>query len=275
MTWLSIHFYPLETENVFLTRAVKPFLEQYIWPKQGARAFFIRYEDEKGRHIRLRLRGEAEWLEETLLPALKGWFEGRGDWAEVAYEPETARFGGEEGLSWAEEYFHVSTRVVLERLAKEQFTYGDAMFDALRMHTITAFAMGFKQEKAAWYFGKLCDQWLHTFFTNEAGEPADAGTQEVIKTGFDKNFDVQKDDLRVALGGLWKALETEKFDKQQPEWVRWLRGNQLILKEFGETVDKALPSLLHLTNNRLGINNQDEVYLNYILSKALYSNRRL
>ena len=140
MTWLSIHFYPLETENVFLTRAVKPFLEQYIWPRQGARAFFIRYEDEKGRHIRLRLRGEADWIEETLRPALAGWFEGRGEQVQAGYKPETERFGGAVGLALAEEYFHVSTRVVLERLNRDQFTYGDAMFDALRMHTITAFA---------------------------------------------------------------------------------------------------------------------------------------
>ena len=68
---------------------------------------------------------------------------------------------------------------------------------------------------------------------------------------------------------LWKALETEKFDKKQPEWARWALGNQIILKELGANLDRALPSLIHLTNNRLGLNNQDEVYLNFILSKTL------
>lgn len=265
MTWLSIHFYPLETENVFLTRAVKPFLEQYIWPQQGTRAFFVRYEDAKGRHIRLRLRGEADWLEETLRPALAGWFEGRGQWQEVAYEPETERFGGPAGLAWAEEYFHVSTRVVIERLSRETHTYGDAMFDALRMQTMTAFAAGFKREKAAWYFGQLCDLWAVSFFPNEKGEEK----LSVLKNDFEKNFEPQQGALQAASNALWKALETEKFDKSQPEWLRWFRGNQLILKEFGENLDKVLPSLIHLTNNRLGVNNQDEVYLNYILSKVL------
>ena len=269
MTWLSIHFYPLETENVFLTRAAKPFLEQFIWPRQGARAFFIRYEDKKGRHIRLRLRGEAEWLAETLHPALKGWFEGRGDWTEIPYEPETARFGGEQALALAEEYFHVSTRVVLERLAREQFSYGDAMFDALRMHTITAFAAGFDQKKAAWYFDRLCEQWMHTFFSGNGTEADWTGRQAALKSDFEGSFSPQQVELRAALNALWKALADEKFDKKQPEWVRWLRGNQLILKDFGENLEKALPSLLHLTNNRLGVNNQDEVYLNYILAKAL------
>jgi len=269
MTWFSIHFYPLEAEDVFLTRAVKPFLEQYIWPTKGARAFFIRYDDEKGRHIRLRLRGDAAWIDETLRPALKGWFAERGEWEEVAYLPEKERFGGEEPLAWAEEYFHISTRVVLELLAKDAHTYGDAMFDALRMHAITAFATGFSREKAAWYFDQLCNQWLSLFF-----QPTDAGAAEIalqsnLKSQFEKNFEPQNGELRASLGELWKALEAEKFDTKQPEWVRWLRGNQLILKEFGGNLDKALPSLLHLTNNRLGVNNQDEVYLNYILSKVL------
>ncbi|GAB4493864.1 MAG: thiopeptide-type bacteriocin biosynthesis protein [Saprospiraceae bacterium] len=267
MTWLSIHFYPLETENVFLTRAVKPFLEQYIWPRQGARAFFVRYEDAKGRHIRLRLRGEADWLEETLRPALAGWFEGRGEWQEVAYKPETERFGGTDGLAWAEEFFHISTRVVLERIGRETHTYGDAMFDALRMHTMTAFAAGFKREKAGWYFGQLCDLWSGSFFPDEKDEKEDL--QKVLKADFEKNFEPQQEALQAASNALWKALETEKFDKSQPEWLRWFRGNQLILKEFGENLDKVLPSLIHLTNNRLGVNNQDEVYLNYILSKVL------
>ena len=51
--------------------------------------------------------------------------------------------------------------------------------------------------------------------------------------------------------------------------MRWLRGNQLVLPEFGDQLEKVLPSLLHLTNNRLGLSNQDEVYLNYILSKVI------
>ncbi len=266
MTWLSIHFYPLETENVFLVRAVKPFLEQYIWPQPGARAFFIRYDDEKGRHIRLRLRAEAERIEETLRPALAGWFEGRGESIETAYQPETTRFGGEQGLAWAEEYFHVSTRVTLERLTREHHTYGDAMFDALRMHAITTFAAGFDREKAAWYFGRLCEQWMSTFLGDSLAEPA---ARNQLKADFARSAENQQGELQAVLDELWKSLEGGKFDKNQPEWVRWLRGNQLILPEFAENLEKVLPSLIHLNNNRLGVNNQDEVYLNYLLGVTL------
>jgi len=266
--WLSFHFYPLETPDVFLARAVRPFVDASVWPVRSARAFFIRYDDEKGPHIRLRIRGEAEWLEETLRPALQGWFAGRGEFGEETYEPEPERFVGPEALALAEEYFHVSTRVVLDRLNRE-YTYADAMFDALRMHTISAFAAGFTREKASWYFARLVDLWIPLFFQPIDGQPSPATLREEILEQFEKSFQPQQEDMRMILGELWTSLEKEKFDTKQPEWPRWIRGNQLILTEFGDNLDKALPSLLHLNNNRLGINNQNEVYLAFILSKAL------
>ena len=267
MTWLSIHLYPLDNQDVFLVRALRPFLQQHIWANRGVRAFFIRYQDERGPHIRLRIRGEESWMGETFRPAFSNWQEGRGDWLEVPYIPETERFGGQEAIGLAEEYFHLSSRVVLERLAREQHTYGDSMFDALRMHTIAAHAAGMSLEEAARYFGQLTEQWLPLFYAQE--NEAATGFLAEIKAGFEKNFAPQSEDLRATLSELWKALATEKFDKKQPEWARWALGNQMILKALGENLDRALPSLLHLSNNRLGLNNQDEVYLNFILSKSL------
>lgn len=263
MSWLSFHLQPLENQDVFLVRALRPFLQQYIWPQRGARAFFLRYQDENGPQLRIRLNGDEAWINDTLRPAWEGWMQGRGEWLEVPYLPETERFGGENALALAEEHFHLNTRVVLDRLAREQFTYGDAMFDALRMNAITAHAAGLAREAAARYFEQLAAQWLPLFFGDDK-EQLDA-----IKDGFEKNFAPQQDDLRQVMTELWKALDKESFDKQQPEWARWALGNRMILPNLGDQLDRALPSLLHLGNNRLGINNQDEVYLHFILSKTL------
>ena len=268
-TWISYHFYPLETPEVFLSRAVKPFLAQYIWPTPGARAFFVRFEDEKGFHLRLRLRGERDWVDTVLKEAVAGWFAERGECLEVPYEPEAARFGGADLLVWAEEYFHVSTRVVLERVSQGTYTHGDAMFDALRMQVVAVFAAGLNRAEAARYFEQLSAQWLPLFFRPVDSEgPLPADFVQGVREKFELAYTKQQAQLQPILRKLWEALESGKFDAKHPEWLRWYRGNELILKEFGDQLEKVLPSLLHLTNNRLGINNQDEVFLLYVLGMA-------
>lgn len=264
MAWLSLQFYPAETQDVFLIRALKPFLQQFIWTKPAAKAFFIRYQDEKGPHIRVRFEGETAWLEEVIRPAFEGWFRERGEWEETVYLPETVRYGGSDGLALAEAYFHHSTRAVLERMGRDQFMYGDAMFDTLRLHLITAFCAGMTRDRARWYFDQLGRQWMGLFFS-----PSNEQEENEITASFATLFAPQKDQLSAVLDSFWRSLEKEDFDPKQPEWERWYRDNQLILKALGDNMEKVLPSLLHLTSNRIGINNQDEVYLNYILSKAL------
>lgn len=267
--WRSYHIHPLETLDVFLARGLRPFLDQHIWPTKNTRAFFIRYDDENGPHIRLRMRGESDWLENTLHPAVEAWFSERGTLEEVPYIPEPDRFGGGQLLNWAEEYFHLSSRVVLDRLNRP-FTYGDAMFDALRMHVITAFSAGWKREKSSWYFENLCKQWIDLFFqSTQSANDGSSDWKESLLQDFEKSFTPQQEELRFAVVELWDALEKGNFDQEQRDWLRWLRGNQMILPEFGDELEKTLPSLIHLTNNRLGINNQDEVYLNYLLWRTV------
>jgi thiopeptide-type bacteriocin biosynthesis protein len=268
-TWLSLHLYPLEAPNVFLTRALRPFVERHIWATSGARFFFVRYEDEEGEHLRLRFRGEAAWLEETLKPALNELLAGRGVWKKVPYEAEAERFGGPEALAWAEEHFHLSARVALDRLARPEYTYGDTLYDALRLNTIMLHAAGFARERASWYFGQLTDQWLPLFFQPEKTNGNDPSWQQDVKAQFETSFLAQEADLRPVMDALWDALDAGKTDAKQPEWRRWHLGNEMILNELGPNLDKALPSLIHLHNNRMGVANPDEVFVSYVLSRAL------
>ena len=264
--WLSYHFQPLETQDVFLTRAFRPFLERYIWPEKQRRAFFIRYEDEHGPHLRLRLREAPNATADTLKPAFEAWMQDRGEWREVPYEPEAERFGGAEVMDQIEEHFQLSTRVALDRLNRS-YTYGDAMFDTLRTHSIMAFATGITREKAGIYFGRLCQHWLPMFFQAESGSASDL--EQSVLEDFAKVLAPQQAALQETLTDLWEAMQKGQLEQAEPEWRRWLLGNQMILPALGVQLERALPSLLHLHANRLGINNQDEVYLHFILSKTL------
>ncbi len=232
--WLSFHIRPHETPDAFLARGVRPFLEKHIWHTQGARAFFVRQEDADGSVIRLRLHGPADWMETTLRPAAFEWFSERGTVEESPYQPEPERFGGPAALQLAEEHFHLSTRVVLDRLNRP-YTHGDSLFDALRLDLILVSAAGFIRTQASRYFAQLCDQWLPVFFQPLDDEkPAGHVFSETVKASFEQSLDLQREDLKAALEALLNALAEKKFDDEQPEWKRWFRGNELILKELGD-----------------------------------------
>ncbi len=267
--WLSYHLYPQETLDVFLLRGLRPFLEQHVWPKQGARAFFIRYCDEQGEHIRLRLNALSEEWMQAMPKMVHEWFTQRSAIREVAYQASSELFRTPDGLYWVEEHFHLSSRVVLERMYAT-YTYGDALFDALRLHVIAVYAAGWSREQSANYFGRLCDRWAPLFIVpTETNNGTPEQWMEDLKVAFEDAFRPQQEEIRFAVVELWESLHRSRFAAQQPEWLRWLRGNELIFKQLGESLEPALPSLIHLTNNRLGVTNADEVYLAYILSRAL------
>jgi thiopeptide-type bacteriocin biosynthesis protein len=268
MAWLSWHIQPLEVQDVFLVRAVRPFLMRHVWADTTKRAFFIRFADDSGPHIRLRIGGDEDWLSSVLQPAFEEHFAGRGAWTVQPYIGEADRFGGAEPLAWAEEHFHVSTRVVLDRLSRDMRTYGDLMYDALQMHTTLFFTAWMDQKEAASYCSRLCDAWINNFFV-PAPDADPAGLVPGVRADFEATLAPQKARIRAALAETWHSLRQQQHDPKQPEWLRWVRGNQLILSELQPVLERAMPNLIHLTNNRLGVNNQDETYLLYILSEGL------
>lgn len=262
--YFSVEFRPAESPEVFLARALKPFLEQYIWPTRGARAFYSRHEDENGTLIRIRMRGEDTWTEDLLKPAFEGWMRDRGSWQEVPFQPDASPYGGEEVMVWVEEHFHIGTRVVLDRIATPEFTYGDAMFDTLRLFTTIAEAAGFSREKARWYYGELLMQWLQLFAG--ASNPTER-EDRIIE--FRDTLKPQQSDLSLAIEKFWTDMESGKYEKEYPEWARWHKGSQLIFEGLGVHSEKSLPTLIHQTGNRMGLSNPDIVYLVYVLSTSL------
>jgi thiopeptide-type bacteriocin biosynthesis protein len=268
MQWLSYHIRPLEVQDAFLVRGLYPFLNQHVWPDTSRRSFFVRYTDDSGPHIRVRFGGDATWLDATLRPLWQDCMAGRGTYQEEPYHGEADRFGGPEPLAWAEEHFHVSTRVVLDRLRRDQRTYGDALFDALQMHTTMLFTAWMERPEAASYCDRLCNAWINNFFTPAEGEDPKHLLEGVL-ADFEATFSPQRAALRAALNETWAALRQQNHPPDQPEWLRWVRGNQIILPELKPVLDRVLPILVHLTNNRLGVNNQDETYLLYVLAQTL------
>jgi thiopeptide-type bacteriocin biosynthesis protein len=265
MSWLSFHFSPLESPDVFLTRAVYPFVEQHIWQKAGQRFFFVHHPNDTDHpQVRLRFKGDLTQIRTAFLTH----FEGRGKWEEAPYEPEITRYGGTEGMILAEEHFHISSRVVLDRLRQPNYTYMDKLQDVLRLHTMTLAAAGLSAPEAADYFDRLCEAWIPAFFRPSDG--IQLSTHELIadvKADFEAILAPQFDQIYEQIRALWVSLVDNQHDLTQPEWLRWFRGNEIVMKSLDLDHGSALAGLIHMTNNRLGINNADEAYLLYVLGQ--------
>ncbi len=270
MVWKSWHVAPTEVEDVFLVRVLRPYLRDVIWRQQGSKAFFVRYLDQTGPHLRIRIQGEPRWVEQVASPAFLEYTEGKCNSLQiVTYEPEAMRFGGAQALAYAEEHFHLSTQVAIARISRIPYVYGDALFDSLRMHCITAYAAGLDIADSSSYFRRLRDSWAPTFIRDENGNQLDQhGLTDLVDT-FRHQLEPQRAMLTDSLSDVWYYMKQGLFDPKQPEWEAWYRGNRRIFQDLGKDAEIALPQLIHLHNNRMGVANYDEVYLCHILSEVL------
>ncbi len=267
-SWLSAHLYPFDAQELFLKKAVEPFFWEKIWASDEVAArfekgFFVRFDDEQGPHVRLRIFGEEKSLEKHVRPAVKAAFDPVAEVVFENYEPEIERFGAEK-MAACESHFHASSELVLKRTGQNETRgYADSMSDALAAHLLFSHAAGLSRAETRLFFFELFKNWQPVFFKNEAGETADF---EATRRLFEASFLEQKDGLEAFCEQLWTTLDAGDFDALDDEWQNWHEANLLILSELDR---KTWPDLAHLTNNRFGITNQDEVFLNYLVAHAL------
>ncbi len=268
MAWLSIHIFPKEpTLDGAIVRWLGPFMRRLHEVEPEFTDYFFIRSMEGGQHIRLRLRGHAQFFEKKATPLLTDIFqkEAGAELAVVPFEPEIERFGGPDAHPFVENYFSASSQTVFQRLCHANGDYDVKMGDALQMHLAVAVASGFTKKEAAAYFRQLAADWMPVFFRPE--RPLLNGEQMAyfaeIERAFEAGFQKQKDGTLAAVQGFWEQYISGKMDTNT---ANWLKINELLLPNIPAT---AWPDLMHMTNNRLGITNPDEVFLFFVLGKSL------
>jgi thiopeptide-type bacteriocin biosynthesis protein len=321
--WLETHLYYSEPWENFLSQAVAPFVEQMMQHNLAEHFFFIRYW-EKGPHIRLHLKGNPQKLETYVKPALlkhftayfqaypsaraePAWLNqlpGPQRWLPnnsirfVAYEPETGRYGGEQGIPVAEVQFQVSSAAVLAILQQRgNWDYSQALGAAIRLHLGFAFAAGMHLAEAVCFFSTVFENWLSracfSYKQPVTDEELHIRQKEVLQA-FSRTYQLQKPVLLPLFRHLWTVLQKQQAFEQHwfNEWLQQMQSVHKALQGLQARGQILTPpgyvihpheqfsteqqqrwavydSYLHMTNNRLGILNHDEGFLGYLIKQGL------
>jgi thiopeptide-type bacteriocin biosynthesis protein len=220
--WHSYYIFRPRPHERFLVDELKPFVDST--PHDAF--FFIRY-NVPADHIRLRLKSDDD-LDTRVLQAFP-------DAQVVEYVPEVERYVL---MELAERQFELSSRAVLEALARPGWSYEQALRAGMRMHLDLAEAF---ELDARPFFEQLTKRFL-------------------------RHPDVPRD--REA-----ETRRLSEFDARQlvpaPRDVRWLDAMRELARDFGNTELNALQSFVHMTNNRLGIRYFDEAFIARRIVRAL------
>lgn len=253
--------------------------------------FFVRYHDGRP-HLRLRWQslatvdpaaqdGERRRLEEACRrdPGVEA-----VQW--VPYRPEVERYGGPAGLAWSEELFHRTSRTAVELLGRvrEAIPAGSAenrsvrLGKALLAQLVVLHAFEPDRRRATELVGQFGDAYLHQ-------RTGDGAERRRLTEQYRRGFDRQSDRLGAYVEAAWTALDdgdplTPELDPLRDHLVR-IRQGLRAASERGELRDGRgssrwrdcvrwlLPSYLHMTNNRFGVDLREECYLAVVVHAIL------
>ena len=276
MKYLSAHLF-YEDLNFLLRKVVFPFVELGMQDQLFQSYFFIRY-SEGGTHIRLRMLTDNK---EKLKAFTKHYFEHffnehpstrthqhdssypNNSIQFIDYEPEIERYGGTALIKIAEQHFYISSETVRALMSYfEDWDNEMAIGISLQVQIMFAHAVGLSKEGARQFFENYYKNWLFIF---------DEETRK--SAAFQTQFDISKHQSTIDFTtSLWLDLE-ESPDFENAFLKDWYAKTKTIGQQFSaQTLQQRFSiyeSLLHMTNNRLGISNYNEVLLAFVLKSSL------
>jgi thiopeptide-type bacteriocin biosynthesis protein len=259
--WLSLHLYSDQSYRLILLEILGPLLKTLIAEEFVDRFFFVRYWDEGGQHIRLRLRlFKAEG--DACVDRFSGVDRNVCAVRPVHFEPETERYGGESVLGNALDFFSISSA---HALAFES-SFGDrpqAKKLTLQLCTLLWQAWGFAQDvhelsSLLNYF----DSWSvrHQSIISLADEFFERSSVRLINLiggELERLSSLSKvDPISLASAGSLSAAAnalSRALSGLDPK-DRWSSGS----------------SQMHMMANRLGLTNLEESYVTRILSRSTH-----
>jgi len=295
--WLSAHiFYNGEVYSYEADRVILEIVDKFVSlckrNKFIRQYFFIRY-SENGPHIRLRIQGESEILNDIIKPALNEFvyqimpkelvpLNRKENPMFISYEPEYLRYGGKEAIRIAEKYFFYSSELTISLLKEvNKGETSERLGKGLLAMIIILNVMFSNKEKVIDVVERYQTGYLSTLFGNSE-------IHQNYLTSFERGFDKQSELLVNFINDFWEGLiggvvlpSNLKLFKSR---LILIKKELLELNETGKLIPsdsesdfltksmRIVPSYIHMMNNRLGISIPEETYLAYLIKRALKVN---
>ena len=261
--WLSYHVYTELNRTEVLSNRVTSIIEWVENNESIHQFFYIRY-NEGGKHLRLRFESSNSAIKEIDSMVRRCFFSNQFQVMEESYNPEISRYGGSDALPTAEEYFQLSSKVCLAVLNEKPH---DILSRALILHFAMAKACSKKPVELIQFFKR----YLHNWFSYSGLLEQHSDINRIAKDYFEPRY------IEMNTAAFFQNL-SETFESNESTEISWLdswyQGNRELLGKLDlllneEAFFSVLESLMHMTNNRLGIQNYDESFLAYLLKRIL------
>jgi len=291
--WISIYLFFEGNYYVFLQNYFIPFVRQ-AFPKNTPLFFFVRY-NEGGSHLRLRIKtnnpGKYSFLVHSYfkdqIPKVPG--QCITKIMDTIYYPEIERYGGVNAIGISERQFDLTSRIVLKLITKTKtdYCYDSCLGYAIQLQLALVHSAGCTRIEAKKIFYNYQLTWQYSILSPNEIQAHD---KDELETICDERFSKQmKSDgfkIELIIRRFWESLKHPQ--KISPFVLKqWYMNSKKNIAEMNElqqckklflakkTVNGLIPyhiiieDYIHMTNNRLGISNNDEAYLAYLLSKSL------
>ncbi|NTE04640.1 hypothetical protein G6M26_30155 [Agrobacterium tumefaciens] len=272
--WLSLHIHYTGNADELLKQAIAPFISKWNFCFfAGSTWFFIRYW-ERGSHIRLRFNANS-FYHEQITSSLSNdlcQFQSTSFRVEkvlyVEYDPEISRYGNVKSIAWAEQHFAASSTYVLNWLLIRENS-SQVTLQTVKLHLVLLFCARLKPEKII----RLCDFFINGWLPKlyRPGLPMKHEKAFWLHQ-FEKAFLSKKETICLAAASFWEELATKSL---HDDLVKYMVCSQKVMDqyqtaEFDEfKFQEIVSSLMHMTNNRIGIANQEEAYLMYVIKTCI------
>lgn len=185
------------------------------------------------------------------------------------YVAEIERYGGDRAIGIAEDQFYVSSKTII-RLIKLNYNLWDynlAMSLVIQMHLFLSRHLFSKMKDEMSFYRLFFENWL--FYSKGIDgklENAEVSAINKLVSDFESTYQKQK----ITIKSLIELTE----ENQKKSWsIRWKAECAEIAGRYRahDLPDKyhVYSSLIHMTNNRLGIHISDESFIAYLIFRGL------